>query len=919
MRSIVLILLLLLLGKLNAQTTEERYKGYEMQLGEAYEAGDYVQSLAIAKEMEQVFGHVDSFLGVALSDQALIYTTLGDYQKAEDLYTRAIPILKGSVGEMHEHYGNVLNNLAILYEELGSFELAQPLYKLTLDIELKYNGKGLGYSIALGNLAELYRQTGELAKAKQFLLKSVEMQAQLAKVPWFNYTIGLSNLALLYQHEKDYKTAEAYLLKVAALQRQHLSYNKIIYAYTLSNLANLYIEMGKYAAAEQSAAEALKIRESVLGVQSVQAFHLWHILGLNERAQYNSAKAEAYFLRALKMNLKDTTAVIDFNTPETLDFIYPANSLVSLEACAGLYYNYYLKDRDLSALIKSYKLFKFMNKLQNELLQAQDYEGDKLRGLSRNKAFLAWLLLVGDLLPNKKELYSDWFGYIEQSKSALLKQAMNNNKARSFGDLPDSLARRERKLEQTLTELYNEKTKMLTKEEAAEINEEIQKTQYEQTSFKREIKDKYPRYYALKYDAQPATVAQVQAVLGEKDLFLEYFLADTVVYLFAVSREQLQVYHFSVQDTVLKQHIAALHASLSNYSQLINAPATARKNYTENAFWLYQKILAPALADAPACRRLIISTDGDLGLVPFEALLMAAPAENLPYNKLPYLLKDYTISYNYSATLWLENLGDKKKESKGQILAIAADYTQLTPNFRSQRIHTLRKALKPLPSAKKEVEGIAAIFKGSFWLDTAATEANFKSKAADFAVIHLAMHGLLDAKNYTRSALAFSESNDSTQDNLLEVWEISQMQLNAQLVVLSACETGQGLYHEGEGVMSLARAFMYAGAPAVVMSLWQVNDQSTQMLMQYFYLNLENGLDKAEALRQAKIEYMAAVNGQAAHPAFWAAFVQLGDSAPVLLKGKKTTYAQYFLYGGLSLLALLLSFLGFRYLKSSKK
>jgi CHAT domain-containing protein len=913
MKNIVLMLLWLLSVNLYGQTIEEKYLDYELRLGDAYEDGDYLQSLAIAKEMEQVFGHIDSFLGVALSDQALIYTTLDDYEQAEVLYTRAIPILKRSVGEAHEYYGNALNNLAILYEELGSFEQAEPLYKLTLDIELKHNGKDVGYSIALGNLAELYRQTGKNAKAKEFLHKSLDIQEKLKKVPWFNYTIGLSNLALLYQDEKDYKMAEICLLKAAALQQQHISHNRTIYAYTLSYLANLYINMEKYDLAERYAKEALAIRIAILGAQSPQSFKIFFILGRIERGRKNLVQAEQYFLRALKMNLKDTTKAIDFNRPEAMDFVHLDEALSPLGGCAASYYSYFLENKDLLALEKAYKIFKFINKLQNELLQAQDYESDKLRNLSKNKDDLDWLLMLGNVMPNKKELYADWFGYIEQNKSVLLKQAMNNKKARNFGDLPDSLARRERKLEQTLKQLYNEKSQLLTAEEAALINEKIQKTQYAQTIFKREIKDKYPRYYALKYDDQPASVAQVQAALGAGDLFLEYFVADTVVYLFAVHQKQLQVYTFAVPKKVLKQRVAALHQSLSDYSQLINEPEAAYKNYTENAFWLYQNILAPALADAPQCRRLIISTDGDLGLVPFEALLSAPPAANVPYNQLPYLLNQYTISYNYSATLWLENLTNKKKENKGQILAIAADYTQPTPEFRSARIATLRKALKPLPSVKKEVEGIAELFKGSFWLDTAATEANFKSKAADYAVIHLAMHGLLDGQNYTLSSLAFSESKDSTQDNLLEVWEISQMQLAAELVVLSACETGQGLYHEGEGVMSLARAFMYAGAPAVVMSLWQVNDQSTQLLMQFFYIHLESGLDKAEALRQAKIEYIAAVNSKAAHPAFWAAFVQLGDSAPVLLNGKKTTYGQYILYSGIALLALLLALLYFRY------
>jgi hypothetical protein len=122
------------------------------------------------------------------------------------------------------------------------------------------------------------------------------------------------------------------------------------------------------------------------------------------------------------------------------------------------------------------------------------------------------------------------------------------------------------------------------------------------------------------------------------------------------------------------------------------------------------------------------------------------------------------------------------------------------------------------------------------------------------------------------------------------------MQLNADLVVLSACETGFGKFEQGNGTASLARAFMYAGVPALVVSLWEVNDGSTNILMQFFYKNLSAGMDKAEALRQAKLEYIGDAKGTAAHPAFWAAFIQLGDNRPIPTLHSTTTYFWFDLF-----------------------
>jgi len=164
------------------------------------------------------------------------------------------------------------------------------------------------------------------------------------------------------------------------------------------------------------------------------------------------------------------------------------------------------------------------------------------------------------------------------------------------------------------------------------------------------------------------------------------------------------------------------------------------------------------------------------------------------------------------------------------------------------------------------------------------------------------MHGLLDSKNPILSSLVFTENNDSIENNFLQAWEISKMELNAELVVLSACETGFGRFETGNGVASLARAFMYAGARSLVVSLWQVNDQATSKLMEEFYQNLSQGMGKAEALQQAKVSYIDNAKGIAAHPAFWSPFVLIGDTASVSISRKSEGRLLWGILGGLVLL-----------------
>ncbi|MCP4443302.1 MAG: CHAT domain-containing protein, partial [Aureispira sp.] len=191
-------------------------------------------------------------------------------------------------------------------------------------------------------------------------------------------------------------------------------------------------------------------------------------------------------------------------------------------------------------------------------------------------------------------------------------------------------------------------------------------------------------------------------------------------------------------------------------------------------------------------------------------------------------------------------------------------------------------------------------------------------QAKDYGVIHLAMHGILNKKHPILSNLAFTKDDDLEQNNFLHAYEISQLELHADLVVLSACETGYGKFKQGEGVLSLARSFMYAGVPSLVVSLWQVNDASTAQIMNYFYENLAKKKDKATALQQAKLEYLKTAKGLAAHPAFWAPFIQIGNSEPILIKTKHNYTLWYILGGVFLILGLVLAFFYFRNRKQAK-
>jgi CHAT domain-containing protein len=188
----------------------------------------------------------------------------------------------------------------------------------------------------------------------------------------------------------------------------------------------------------------------------------------------------------------------------------------------------------------------------------------------------------------------------------------------------------------------------------------------------------------------------------------------------------------------------------------------------------------------------------------------------------------------------------------------------------------------PLPGAGEEVKKVSDYIQTTSFANFLAQENTFKKEAPDFDILHLAMHTIINDSLPMFSKLVFSKPDkNSTDDGFLNTYEIYNMKLNARLAVLSACETGSGKLQKGEGVMSLARGFIYAGCPSIVMTLWQVEDKSGVNIMADFYSYLSKGKRKDVALRMAKLKHLESSDPLTAHPHYWLGYVNIGDSEPL--------------------------------------
>jgi CHAT domain-containing protein len=827
-----------------------------------------------------------------LIDLAGLYRVTGRYTEAEALYLEGKRIYVNVYGPTHNLCSAILSNIGSLYINMRRYEEAESLYLEALYIDEHTRGKKHpSYTLKLTNLANLYLKMKRYEECERICLKAELIQKEVLGLDHDRYVYNLTVLAAVYRNQGRYEESVELFLKARKLYKKIFGVSNDRYAKTLLDLADTYFEMGRYDKSLLLELESLKITEDKLGVEHEKYAKCWNALGKTYLRLNNTTKARECLGEGLKVaSGLDISLMV---TKEWKDSLVRTNysSVIHIEkALDNLNYLYLLlgKENDVNIENKELILSNLAHDLLERIRKLQTNSESKLRILGRGEEWTS----RGLNLLNKKGQVKEAFDLAEAQKSVLLLEATKSEKAYQLGALPDSLMLKEKALFKERDEL--EASILKNSEKFAQANLRIKLNVVHQNihSFVSEIEQKYPNYAQLKYQKNNATLSEIQSLLEPKTALLEYVVTDSILYLFYIDKDKCKLVQQHIKQSTLKTKIKELHTALSDYELLINDRNKSYEAYTRPAHWFYKKLIAPIVAETSDVEHLIIVPDGELAYLPFECFL-AKPANQgkTNYKNLEYLLEDYNISYNYSATLWKENKEWKKPINNGQILAMAGNYNlhldSTKKHLRLSDYYRNRNGLKPLHAAEKEVRVLSQIFQGYFGFDKGASERLFKEKAGDYAVIHLAMHGFLDSKHPILSTLIFTEDGDTLENSLLQAYEISNLKLNADLVVLSACETGFGAFEKGNGIASLARSFMYAGASSMVVTLWSVNDYVTAKIMKDFYSNLSDGMTKSEALQQAKLNYVKTAPEMGQHPAFWSPFVLIGNDEPIQIFRKR--------------------------------
>jgi CHAT domain-containing protein len=387
---------------------------------------------------------------------------------------------------------------------------------------------------------------------------------------------------------------------------------------------------------------------------------------------------------------------------------------------------------------------------------------------------------------------------------------------------------------------------------------------------------KYPGYFKIKYNTQVASMEDIPHIVGRDGNYLNYLLSDTILYIFVANRKYKQILAIPV-DTGFYDKIRQFRNLLSIPEPSADA-LTAYNNYQTTGIELYKTLIAP-VRPYLISNKLIISPDNILSYIPFETLPTAMSSESRPYYRtIQYMMDDFDISYTYSATFMAESV----KENRGfgnKLLAFAPNYSEpidVQSILMSRQVQ--QGVIHDLPYARKEAEYVTDITGGTLFENSAAKKSVYRREAGQYNIIHLAMHTILDDKRPMYSTLIFSPESDNSEDRYLKTYEVYGIPLKAEMVVLSACNSGSGFLFSGEGILSLARGFIYSGSQSVVMSMWEIEDRSGTEIVKMFYDNLKKGYTKSGALRKARIDFLKNSDQLRSHPYFWSALVVYGDN-----------------------------------------
>lgn len=790
----------------------------------------------------------------------------------------------------------LLNGIASIYREQGEGDKALEMYRQALERSRSVNDRGDEANV-LQNMASIYLRRGELQEALELYTDALEIHRALGNLGPEGKVLSYLGATALYLGDRE-QALDHY---TRALQIQRELGNEVWEGYTLRDIGWVHDLRGEPRVALEHYTLAneigLKLKDPRLQAMASQGMgRALRALGEPREAAVQSERAVRFFQEA-------GSALGEINSLVDLGLAH--QDLSDLQRAAELFYRARDLSRQRKTLVAEANTQAAVARLERDrgnLPAAAAAIEEALRIVESIRPKVATQRQRVSFFASRREYYDFFIDLqmrLRESDPAgghLAAALAQSEKARARGlldllaegqidvrrGISPELKRREDEIENRISLLQGDLLDDLAREgeQAARIEADLDQAEEERERIEWEIQREHPHYSAFR-NPEPLSPERIQALLDPRTALLEYTVGKDSSYLFVVTADRLEGFRLPPA--------AELDGLVETLRSTLEDPGRKhRSRYIETAWQLYEILLAPArevLRDKP---HLIVSPDGPLLLLSFEALLTSTESAGSGYAGLPYLIREKSVTYVPSASVLAElRVPEAAPAAAGAGLFLGfADPAYERPSSASTAADTasagpLAGLLAPrrLLHSRDELLEISSMFPPGqvrSYFDRDASEENVKSNPdlRNAFWLHFAVHGFVDEARPEYSGLVLSLDGDPKENGLLQVYEIFNLDLAADLVVLSACDTALGKNVRGEGLLGVSRAFLYAGAASVAVSLWQVADESTSELMVRFYRHLIATGDKAQALRLSKLELIQ--EGRYDRPYYWAPFILIG-------------------------------------------
>lgn len=822
--------------------------------GLAYrELGEYEKALKLIKESIHILEEADSNFDVSLAISynviAGTYKDLGMYENARHFYIKSLELRKKR-NNVHR-LATIYNNLAQLEESVGNYNQALVYYNKTLSYEKKADNP-IRKAIPYRNIAGLYVDIGDYEKARFYFAKSIQIYRQ------FDNPAALAEmwagLAALNRVVVNYDSASIYYRKAARIYKQHNNKSDLFDIYV--NLSQLELDAGQYTKAREMAEEALSLaRQMKSNLNITEALiiqgQIYQVTGKHEKAEN-------------RYRLASTNAAR----------LPPNEQIPALRGLArSLYHNgdteeaFEVAEQAISYMETIRKRGGYMAAFRASVFEAY---------VPFYKQLASWYISSG-------QHFDRAFALLESSKARAFTEDLARASSNFEATLPDSLRIKKQEYMNKLNRLYTQIDTVSSNSIRSELKSRIIEEESNYEAFLNELDlDKITRKQIKA--TETITLKQLQRKLPAQTAVLEYALLDSTLLVMGITDDGI----YSRQLSYSTADFSDKHDFRRTIESFINKISS--KGDISDILNQSNRISTLLLNEF----REIIDNHEDLLIIP-DGFLAYLPFETLVHNG-EYLIQTNNVKYLPSVTS-RSLLNRNEGGNKAQLLAMAGSQFEGEIEFDANR----RQAQVSLPYTVTEVDSVASLFEDkTVWKDEELTEQALKSEPlSSYKYIHFATHGIIDESDSHNSGLVLTESKlaDGSigDDGFLRTTEIFNLNMNADMVVLSACNTGKGRLIEGEGILGLQRAVFTAGASNLVVSLWSVYDKSTAFMIPEFYrqlLDLEGqfrwdallryvGLKdtffyghKATAMRNAKRKMIDHPTYN--HPVFWAPFIVVG-------------------------------------------